>query len=50
MSNEEVRNKVKSLLEELSNDAYCGRELQAYFSVKNVADEWIAEKRNQSKL
>ena len=43
--NEEVRNKVKSLLEELTNDFYNGRVLQAYFSVKNVADEWIADKR-----
>lgn len=46
MSNEEVRNKVKSLLEELTNDACNGHELQAFFAVTNVANEWIAEKRN----
>ena len=37
--NEEVRNKVKSLLEELANDAYNGHKLQAFFAVTNVVNE-----------
>lgn len=45
MKAEEVRNKIKPLLEELTNDAYNGNELRAFFAVKNVAHEWIADKK-----
>lgn len=48
MKSEEVRNKIKSLLEELTNDAYSGNELQAFFAVKNVAHEWIASKKHNN--
>ena len=48
MKSEEVRNKIKSLLEELTNDAYNGNELQAFFAVKNVAYEWIAAKKHNN--
>ena len=48
MKSEEVRNKIKSLLEELTNDAYNGNELQAFFAVKNVAYEWIADKKHNN--
>ena len=48
MKPEEVRNKIKSLLEELANDAYNGNELQAFFAVKNVAMEWITSKKHNN--
>lgn len=48
MKSEEVRNKIKLLLEELTNDAYSGNELQAFFAVKNVAYEWIASKKHNN--
>lgn len=45
MKTEEVTDKVKALLEELTNDAYCGgRPLQAYFTVRNIAEAWIKSK------
>ena len=48
MKSEEVRNKIKLLLEELTNDAYNGNELQAFFAVKNVVHEWIASKKHNN--
>lgn len=44
MKTEEVNDKVKALLEELANDAYDGRPLQAYFAVRNIAEAWIKSK------
>ena len=44
MKPEEVKNKVEALLEELANDAYNGRPLQAYFAVRNITKEWIKSK------
>ena len=48
MKRDEVRNNVRSLLEELANDVYNGNEFQAFLAVKNVAYEWIASKKHNN--
>lgn len=44
MKTKEVRNKVESLLKELSNDVYNVDDIKAFFLVKNIAEDWIFEK------